>query len=102
MASGVLKKVGSFLGTGASKEIALDFTPTYVKIVNMTTRDSAEKFAEAEIALSEGGIKRPVAGGAVVALTAAQGVILGERKFTVGTDAAVNGSTNHLSYLALE
>lgn len=102
MSSGELKKVGSFVGTGASKEIVLDFNPKYVKIVNMTTRDSAEKFAYAEDALSAGGVKRPVAGGAVVALTALTGIVLGERKFTVGTDASVNGSGNQLSFLAIE
>jgi hypothetical protein len=102
MASGQLKKVGSFIGTGAAKDIELDFTPRYVKIVNMTTRDSAEKFAEADVSGSEGGIKRPVAGGAVAALNAAAGITLGVRKFSVGTDAAVNGNGNHMSFLAIE
>jgi len=102
MASGAHKKVGSFIGTGAAKEIDLDFTPRYVKVVNMTTRDSAEKFAEAEVSGSEGGIKRPVGGGAVTALAAAAGITLGERKFTVGTDAAVNGADNHMVFVAEE
>jgi hypothetical protein len=99
MSSGDLKKVGSFIGTGAAKEIELDFTPTYVKVVNMTTGLSAEKFAEAEISTKEGGLEHDH--DTLTFLTAAQGITLGERKFTVGTAASVNGSTNHLVFLAL-
>lgn len=101
MASGSHKKVGSFIGTGVAKDIPLDFTPRYVKVVNLTDMSSAEKFAESDVATKEGGLSTSALG-AVAALTAAQGITLGERKFTVGTDNACNGATDHLCYVAEE
>jgi len=101
MASGSHKKVGSFIGTGVAKDISLDFTPRYVRIVNMTDLESAEKFAESDIATKEGGVSVDVAG-AMTALTASAGISLGERKFTVGTDNSCNGATDHLCYVAEE
>lgn len=101
MASGCHKKVGSFIGTGAAKDIELDFTPRYVRLVNLTDLESAEKFADSDVATKEGGVKRVIAG-TMSALTAAQGVTLGTRKFTVGTDNAVNGANDHISFVAEE
>jgi len=101
MASGSHKKVGSFIGTGAAKEIPLDFTPRYVRLLNLTDLASAEKYAESDLATKEGGVKRITAGD-MAALTAAEGVTLGERKFTVGTDAVCNGSGKHISFVAEE
>ncbi len=102
MSSGKAKCVGSFIGTGASKEIALDFIPRYVEIVNMSDLEMA-KMSEGMGALSgkDGGISIDVAG-AISGLAAAAGIILGERKFTVGTDNSVNGSGDHMAFIAHE
>ena len=102
MASGEKKKQGSFIGTGAAKEIALDFTPRYVKVFNTETFDCAEQFEEMDQAAAKaGGIYRGQAG-AAGGLTAVQGITLGERKFTVGTADSVNKSGSHMVWLAIE
>lgn len=101
MASGTHKKVGTFIGTGVAKEISLDFTPRWVRLVNLTDLESAEKYADSDVATKEGGVSID-ATGAMTALTAAQGITLGERKFTVGTDNSVNGAADHISYIAEE
>jgi hypothetical protein len=99
MSSGCHKKVGTFIGTGAAKVIALDFTPRYVRLLNLTDLASAEKYADSDVATKEGGVKRITAGD-MSALTAAQGIVLGDHEFTVGTDAVCNGSGDHISYFA--
>jgi hypothetical protein len=101
MSSGSHKKVGSFIGTGADKVIALDFTPRYVRLVNLTDLASAEKFADSDLAGKEGGVKRILAGD-MSALTAAQGITLNKFGFTVGTDAVCNGSGDLISYVCEE
>lgn len=102
MGSGSKKKVGSFLGTGAAKTISLNFTPSYVKVSNLESLSDAEKFAEGDYAAAaEGGHKRITAGDKS-ALTAAQGIVLGDFGFTVGTDASCNELDKHLCYLAIE
>lgn len=101
MSSGSHKKVGSFIGTGASKEIALDFTPRYVRLLNLTELSTAEKFADSDLSGKEGGVKQ-LATGVISALTAAQGITLDKRKFVVGTDANVNGVGDLISYICEE
>lgn len=101
MASGVLKKTGSFVGTGAAKEISLDFTPRHVKTLNVDTMLECEAFEEGVITGAEGGIKT-AANGDKSKLNAAAGITLGTRKFTVGTDASVNESGKRICYLAIE
>jgi len=101
MSSGSHKKVGSFIGTGAALTIALDFTPRYVRLLNLTDLASAEKFADSDLTGKEGGVKRILAGD-MSALTAVQGITLGKRSFTVGTDAVCNGTGDHVSYVCEE
>jgi len=101
MSSGSHKKVGSFIGTGAAKDIALDFTPRYVRLFNVTELSVAEKFADSDVAGKEGGAKQ-LATGVISGLTAAQGITLDKRKFTVGTDANVNGLGDLIAYICEE
>ena len=101
MGSGRMRKSGSFSGTGSSQSISLDFKPTYVKVVNMSTLASAEKFADSDISGAEGGVKTAI-DGALSVLAAAQGITFGSFGFEVGTDDAVNKSGDHIAFLALE
>jgi len=101
MGSGAHKKSGSFIGTGASKDIELDFSPKHVKVVNLTDLEWSEQFYEGGITGKEGGISCDVAG-ALTGLNAAEGIVLGERKFTVGTDNSANGTDDHMVFIAQE
>lgn len=101
MSSGSLRKVGSFIGTGAAKVIELNFTPSYIRINNLETKLACEKFAESELSGKEGGLKEAT-DGVKTNLSAAQGITLGDFKFTVGTDSSCNESGKHHSFLAIE
>lgn len=101
MSSGAKKRVGSFIGTGAAKKINLDFTPSYVKVSNIESLSSCEKYAESELAGKEGGIKE-VTAGTKSNLNAAQGITLKNFGFEIGTDASCNESGKHHCYIAHE
>ena len=102
MASGKVKCTGSFIGTGAAKEIALDFTPRHVEIVNVTDLEKAEMFEEmGNLSGKEEGVSTDVTG-AITGLTTDAGIVLGHYKFTVGTDNSVNGLGDHLVWKATE
>lgn len=102
MGSGVLKKTGRFQGTGAAKWIPLDFHPRYVRIVNLTSLATAET-----VESLDGGIKRITAGTAS-AMTAVQGIKLGDAAnpdamgFFVGTDDVVNKADDDILFVAFE
>ena len=99
--SGRLKQTGSFIGTGAALEIALPFNPRYVEVVNLTTLTKGFNHEHNDVALKEGGVKT-IIDGTMSAMTAAEGITLGDRKFTVGTAAQVNGSGDTHVFLAIE
>lgn len=102
MSSGKAKCVGSFKGTGAAQEIALDFTPRYVEIINMTDLEMAKKSEDMGILTGkEEGVSIDASGN-ITGLTTGEGIVLGRGKFTVGTDNSVNGSGDHLSFIAHE
>ena len=102
MSSGVLKtKVGSFMGTGAAQDIALDFNPRYVRTWNGDTMEAVEQHAENAVTGKEGGYKSG-ADGVRAGLAAGAGIVLGTRKFTVGTDAGCNKASKVVFFEAVE
>lgn len=95
-------KIGSYVGTGAAKNIELGFVPTAVIIVNATDGDQVSI-----------GFPGQMADGSAIAIVGAAGPVLDAANqisdylgdsthaegFTVGTDLSENGKT--FRYVAL-
>lgn len=99
---GLLKRMsesqgGSVTGTGAAIEIALDFDPAAVILFNRTAPCLAIKFPGMT---TDTGMKLT----GVPALTASAAICtlgtLGQKKFTIGTDADVNTAAEVIEWIA--
>lgn len=92
---------GAITGTGAAINVPLGFTPTYVEIQNITSRDELKWFKTMAAA---SGVKRVAAG--TGSLITANGVSpyvgTGEISpgFTIGADADINVAAELLFYIA--
>lgn len=95
-------KVGGYTGTGSALDVDCGFTP---KAVIITGDDDTPPTAPV-IALHFGhtaakGIKVVNHDTAQIAVIAANGVTLGTKKFTVGTDANLNEAAKKYKYVAI-
>lgn len=99
MGSGV-KQVdsGKFIGTGASLDVALNFTPRMVEIWSAT--ENAVNFKNEQMVGVE--FLQLDANAGTVAKVTSNGITLGTRKFTVGTDAKINTSASEYYWKAFE
>jgi hypothetical protein len=95
-------KSGIYHGSGVAKDIPLDFNPTYVRIVAI----DSDTIVEMNDSLDDAtGIKTTLSDGTLAATIeeiTADGVTLGENKFTVGTDADINTDDSKYLYVAQE
>ena len=102
MSSGHGKVSGSFEGSGAAKEINLNFTPRFVKVINMTDLEYGMKSDEmGSLSGKEEGVSVD-ADGTMTGLATNAGIVLDSNKFIVGTDNSVNGSGDHMAWFAHE
>lgn len=103
MGSGSSKvKSGSYIGTGAIKNIPLDFNPSYVEIVSVT--EVSKTFANDTMA-DDTGVQTVYSNGtlaATIAALSADGITLGEGQFSVGVDVNINTVDSEYHYIAHE
>ena len=103
MSSGVgMMKSGGYFGTGAIKDIALPFNPKYVKITSVTEIAVTEMTEEME---PDTGVQTVFSNATIPAAIdrlTADGVTLGEGKFTVGVDANINTADSDYVWVAWE
>lgn len=98
MGSGVsMQKSGGYFGTGVALDVPLPFNPKYVKIISVTENAITEMTAEMADAT---GVQ--ITGATVVARLTADGITLGEGKFTVGVDANINTADSDYIWIAGE
>lgn len=97
-------KVGGYAGTGASLDVSLGFTPKAVII----TGDDATPPTQPCIGLHFGhtaakGIKVVDSGAGTtdISVMSSNGITLGTKKFTVGTDANLNENGKNYKYVAI-
>ena len=81
---------GVYVGTGVAFDIALDFTPTRVKIYSATENSMSIK---TDRMVGVNFLLADLAAGTVTKVTA-NGITLGVRKITIGTDADINTNTS--------
>lgn len=91
-------KTGVYVGTGVEFDIALNFTPSEIKIIS--SADNSESFKTDKMGNSNFQLL-DIAAGTVTVLTA-NGITLGTRKFTIGTDPDINGVGNYYYWIAFE
>jgi len=103
MSSGVgMMKSGGYIGTGAEIEIPLPFNPKFVKITSVTEIAVTEMSAEMPDAT---GLQTVYSNGtdpASIAMLDADGITLGQGKFTVGADANINTADSEYYWQAWE
>lgn len=94
-------KVGTYTGTGAAVNVELGFTPTYVRVLNITDGDAGMTYIK-----PDGEDAANIAEGAALATQAANGIsaydgtAAGDSAgFTAGTAASVNAKVYY--YVAL-
>ena len=98
MSSGVgMMKSGGYVGTGVALDVALPFNPKYVKIISVTEDAITEMTDEME---PDTGVQ--ITGATVVARLSADGITLGEGKFSVGVDANINTDASDYIWIAWE
>ena len=102
MASGVTRTVsGSYVGSGAAKDVKLDkvgFKPKRVIIHRLTT--AIDKAEHLDGMADDSFVKTAAAG--TRTLVTSQGITLNATGFSLGTDAAINNSGDTYRYFAEE
>lgn len=90
--------IGRFLDTGtvAATEITVGFKPRYVRVQNVTSRDSMEWF---EGMTNGHGLKTVAAG--TRTLVTSNGISVGEKTFTIGLDTDVLVTSEQISWVAV-
>lgn len=104
MGSGASKvAMGSYLGTGAEQHVlAVGFTPSYLKIVDVTGSTVAEKFAGANDGAAFILSTLAATSTTEVVATGNGGPEFEAGGFKLGTHAAVNTAARRYYYLAVE
>jgi len=103
MSSGVgMMKSGGYIGTGAEKEIPLPFNPKYVKITSKTEIAVTEITDEMAPGTGMQTVYSDGTNPASIDDLAADGITLGEGKFTVGVDANINTADSEYVWVAFE
>lgn len=89
-------KTGKYVGTGAAQTLdVVGFKPKYIKFVNAGTGAVAEyvdTMDDDAIVTHDSGTD---------AVVTSQGVTLEANGFAIGTNAVINGSGNHIHWMAI-